>query len=32
MQEVKLAKLKEQRTEKDEAGKDVYVHVVERTA
>jgi TusA-related sulfurtransferase len=29
----KLATLKEQRTEKDDAGKDVYVvHVVERTA
>ena len=28
----KLATLKEQRTEKDETGKDVYVHVVERTA
>jgi TusA-related sulfurtransferase len=27
----KLAKLKEQRTEKDETGKEVYVHIVERT-
>jgi tRNA 2-thiouridine synthesizing protein A len=26
----KLAVLKEQRTEKDAAGKDVYVHVLER--
>jgi len=26
----KLAVLKEQRTEKDQAGKDVYVHVLER--
>ena len=28
----KFATLKEQRTEKDETGRDVYVHVVERTA
>ena len=28
----KLAVLKEQRTEKDPAGKDVYVHVLERRA
>jgi len=28
----KLAVLKEQRTEKDETGKEVYVHVVERIA
>ncbi len=28
----KHAKLKEQRTEKDETGKEVYVHVVERTS
>jgi TusA-related sulfurtransferase len=28
----KLATLKEQRTEKDETGKEVYVHVIERTA
>jgi TusA-related sulfurtransferase len=28
----KLATLKEQRTEKDDTGKDVYVHLVERTA
>ena len=27
----KLATLREQRTEKDETGRDVYVHVVERT-
>jgi TusA-related sulfurtransferase len=26
----KLAVLKEQRTEKDQAGRDVYVHVLER--
>ena len=26
----KLAVLKEQRTEKDEAGKDIYLHVLER--
>jgi len=28
----KLAILKEQRTEKDETGRDVYVHVLERKA
>jgi tRNA 2-thiouridine synthesizing protein A len=28
----KLALLKEQRTEKDQEGKDVYVHVLERRA
>jgi TusA-related sulfurtransferase len=28
----KQAKLKEQRTERDETGREVYVHVVERTA
>jgi len=28
----KFAALKEQRTEKDETGKEVYVHVVERIA
>jgi TusA-related sulfurtransferase len=28
----KTATLKEQRTEKDETGREVYVHVVERTA
>lgn len=28
----KHAELKEQRTEKDETGKEVYVHIVERTA
>ena len=28
----KLAVLKEQRTEKDETGKEVYVHVIERIA
>jgi tRNA 2-thiouridine synthesizing protein A len=28
----KLATLKEQRTEKDETGREVFVHVVERTA
>ena len=28
----KLAVLKERRTEKDETGKEVYVHVVERIA
>lgn len=28
----KHAELKEQRTEKDENGKEIYVHVVERTA
>jgi len=28
----KFAALKEQRTEKDETGKEVYVHIVERIA
>jgi tRNA 2-thiouridine synthesizing protein A len=28
----KLATLKEQRTEKDDTGREVYVHVIERTA
>ena len=28
----KLAKLREQRTEKDETGREVYVHVIERGA
>lgn len=28
----KVASLKEQRTEKDDTGRDLYVHVVERTA